>query len=81
MDLELEKIKVLDDVVPKWLHQKAVETVPYLPLKWGHRGLGPSQGYQFFSDQWKHEEIEKAPWCYKPYGWRLKKRNTLSDPM
>ena len=45
MELELEKIKVLDDVVPKWLHQKAVETVPYLPLKWGHRGLGPSQGY------------------------------------
>ena len=80
MDLELEKIKVLDDVVPKWLHQKAVETVPYLPLKWGHRGLGPSQGYQFFSDQWKHEEIENAPWVLQAIWMAFEEKKHLIGP-
>ena len=79
-DFEKEKIKVLDDVIPKWLHRKAVETIPYLPLKWGHRGLGPTQGYQFFSDQWKHEEIEKAPWVLQAIWMAFEEQKHLIDP-
>ena len=79
-DFEKEKIKVLDDVIPKWLHRKAVETIPYLPLKWGPRGLGPTQGYQFFSDQWKHEEIEKAPWVLQAIWMAFEEQKHLIDP-
>tara|TARA_Y200000002_G_scaffold366796_1_gene358144 strand:+ start:145 stop:741 length:597 start_codon:yes stop_codon:yes gene_type:complete len=78
--MDLEKIKVLDDVIPKWLHQKAVETVPYLPLKWGHRGLGPDQGYQFFSDAWKHEEINNAPWVLQALWMAFEEQKHLIDP-
>ena len=47
-----KNVYVLDNLVPDWLHKQAKETIPSLPLTFGHRGLGPYQGYQFWSEQW-----------------------------
>jgi hypothetical protein len=61
-----QDIYVLDDIVPSWLHKEAVKTIPHLALGFGHRGLGPYQGYQFWSDQWgdtdANKDLDEAPW-------------------
>jgi hypothetical protein len=80
MQFDQQKIKYFDDVVPSWLHQQAQDTVPYLPLKWGHRGLGPYQGHQFFSDVWKHEEIENAPWVLRAIWSSFEQHKHQIDP-
>ena len=46
MNYDLDKIIVLDDVVPKWLHKQAISQVLNTPVSYGHRGLGPDQGHQ-----------------------------------
>ncbi|MAV94248.1 MAG: hypothetical protein CMA31_01000 [Euryarchaeota archaeon] len=58
-------IYVIDDLVPAWLHEAAKEKILHYPLKFGHRGLGPSQGYQFWSEQWgdsANTDVKTAPW-------------------
>ena len=61
-----QDIYVLDDIVPDWLHKEAVKTLPHIALGFGHRGLGPYQGYQFWSDQWgdadANKNLDEAPW-------------------
>ena len=58
-------VYVLDNLVPDWLHKQAKETTLNHPLKFGHRGLGPYQGYQFWSKQWgyaNNTDPKDAPW-------------------
>ena len=61
MNYNADDIVVLDDIVPNWLHEDVVKNIPHTPVTFGHRGLGPYQGHQFFSNQWTHEQIENAP--------------------
>lgn len=58
-------IHVLDDLVPTWLHNSAKKTALHWPLGFGHTGLGPNQGYEFWSEQWGDSagtEPNTAPW-------------------
>ena len=58
-------IYVIDDIVPSWLHKAAQEKALHYPLKFGHKGLGPYQGYQFWSEQWGDsagDDPQLAPW-------------------
>ena len=60
-----KNVYVLDNLVTDWLHKQAKETIPSLPLTFGHRGLGPYQGYQVWSEQWgdsKGTDPKDAPW-------------------
>ena len=65
MNYDLDKIIVLDDVVPQWLHDQAISQVLNTPVSYGHRGLGPDQGHPIFSQQYTHEQVHKAPWTLK----------------
>jgi hypothetical protein len=65
MNYDLDKIIVLDDVVPQWLHDQAISQVLNTPVSYGHRGLGPDQGHPIFSQQYTHEQVENAPWTLK----------------
>jgi len=80
-----DDIYVLDDLVPKWLHTQAKETIPSLPLQFGHRGLGPYQGYQFWSDQWgdanANKELNDTPWELWAIWLILKENKNLISPI
>jgi hypothetical protein len=65
MNYDPNNIIILDDILPKWLHDQSVLNIPHIPVKFGHRGLGAYQGNQFFSDQWTNSELENAPWQLK----------------
>lgn len=76
-------IYVLDDLVPKWLHNSAKETALHFPLSFGHRGLGPNQGYEFWSDQWgyaNNKDPKEAPWEFWAIWLILNENKNLISP-
>ena len=40
MNYDPNNIIILDDILPKWLHDQSVLNIPHIPVKFGHRGLG-----------------------------------------
>ena len=78
-----KNIYVLDDLIPDWLHKQAKETILQYPLKFGHRGLGPYQGYQFWSEQWGDSvgtDPKEAPWELWAIWLVLKENRKLITP-
>lgn len=65
MNYDPDDIIVLDDLIPTWLHNEVVNEIPHSMVSFGHRGLGPYQGHQFFSNQWTHQQLDNAPWQLK----------------
>ena len=51
MPIATNNILALDDIVPEWLINQMEVTVPHMPLRFGHRGLGRDEGFSTFSDQ------------------------------
>ena len=53
--MDKKHILVFDDLIPDFLQQQVDSVVPYLPLRFGHRGLGYNEGYNTFSEQWSRD--------------------------
>ena len=51
MPIDTNNILALDDIVPEWLINQMDVTIPHMPLRFGHRGLGRDEGFSTFSDQ------------------------------
>ena len=79
MNYDLDKIIVLDDVVPQWLHDQAINQVLHYPLSFGHRGLGQYQGHQIFSQQFSQAELENTPWTLKAVWHAFEHHKNLID--
>ncbi|MDC1020651.1 hypothetical protein OAR23_01360 [bacterium] len=87
--IDKNNILVFDDLVPDYLMDQMESSIPHMPLRFGHRGLGHDEGYTTFSEQWVREIQQGAtvehtnflvdmPWEFKAL-WCLvnHKRETL----
>jgi hypothetical protein len=79
MNYDPNKIVILDDVVPQWLHDQAINQVLHYPLSFGHRGLGQYQGHQIFSQQFSQAELENTPWTLKAVWHAFEHHKNLID--
>ena len=61
MNLE-DNIFVLDDIIPSWIYKSVVNDIANVPVTFGHSGLGPYQGYSFFSNVWTRPQLHHLPW-------------------
>jgi len=57
-----DNIFVFDDIVPDWIYEHTIKNIANIPVTFGHSGLGPYQGYSFFSKVWTRQELEQLPW-------------------
>lgn len=78
MPIDTNNILALDDIVPEWLINQMEVTIPHMPLRFGHRGLGRDEGFSTFSDQWVREVqhgvtvshtnfLADMPWEFKAF--------------
>ena len=61
MKLE-DSVFVFDDIVPDWVYDNIFKDIANIPVTFGHSGLGPYQGYTFFSKVWTREDLDQMPW-------------------
>tara|TARA_Y100000389_G_C17446340_1_gene511851 strand:- start:707 stop:1345 length:639 start_codon:yes stop_codon:yes gene_type:complete len=76
--IDKNNILVFDDLVPDYLMDQMDSSIPHMPLRFGHRGLGHDEGYTTFSEQWTREVQQGAtvehtnflvdmPWEFKTF--------------